>query len=242
MKKLHILQVLLMVFFIILSISISYAQVWDLNTDWSDTVNGGIWSYRQDGVNLIHVDAWNWSNQPAWYGGVHVPVWFKSTIDNPDGMDFIIGDIVTHSTDTSNGPGMGPANVIWTSPINGTIDINGSIWATRDIGRSNHWDILLNGTSLTGGDVYSGDPYSRSNPFDFSLGSSGASALQNISVSQGDILEIRITTNISNSGDFAGVNYTISGTPVVPEPISSTLFIVGGATLGFRRFRKKFKK
>ncbi len=27
-----------------------------------------------------------------------------------------------------------------------------------------------------------------------------------------------------------------------PEPVSSTLFIVGGATLGFRRFRKKFKK
>lgn len=29
---------------------------------------------------------------------------------------------------------------------------------------------------------------------------------------------------------------------VVPEPISSTLFIVGGATLGLRRLRKKFKK
>ncbi len=29
---------------------------------------------------------------------------------------------------------------------------------------------------------------------------------------------------------------------VVPEPISSTLFLIGGATLGFRRFRKKFKK
>jgi len=29
---------------------------------------------------------------------------------------------------------------------------------------------------------------------------------------------------------------------VVPEPVSSTLFLVGGATLGFRRFRKKFKK
>lgn len=28
-------------------------------------------------------------------------------------------------------------------------------------------------------------------------------------------------------------------TPVVPEPISSTLFIAGGATLLFRRFRKK---
>jgi len=34
----------------------------------------------------------------------------------------------------------------------------------------------------------------------------------------------------------------VGTTTVVPEPVSSTLFIVGGATLGFRRFRKKFMK
>ncbi len=33
-----------------------------------------------------------------------------------------------------------------------------------------------------------------------------------------------------------------STTTIVPEPVSSTLFIVGGATLGFRRLRKKFIK
>jgi hypothetical protein len=31
---------------------------------------------------------------------------------------------------------------------------------------------------------------------------------------------------------------TTTGAPVVPEPVSSTLFIVGAATLGFRSFRK----
>jgi len=34
----------------------------------------------------------------------------------------------------------------------------------------------------------------------------------------------------------------VANTTVVPEPVSSTLFIVGGATLGFRRLRKRFKK
>ncbi len=42
-------------------------------------------------------------------------------------------------------------------------------------------------------------------------------------------------------GVYGSLRYN-SNVPIVPEPISSTLFIVGGATLGFRRFRKKFKK
>jgi hypothetical protein len=43
--------------------------------------------------------------------------------------------------------------------------------------------------------------------------------------------------NISNPD---GALYQTSFYPtVVPEPVSSTLFIVGAATLGYRRFRKK---
>jgi hypothetical protein len=43
------------------------------------------------------------------------------------------------------------------------------------------------------------------------------------------------------TGPVTSTGY-LKATAIVPEPISSTLFIVGGATFGFRRFRKKFRK
>ncbi len=42
------------------------------------------------------------------------------------------------------------------------------------------------------------------------------------------------TSNDTGQGNYSSVLFS-----VVPEPISATLFIVGGATLGFRRMRKK---
>ncbi len=53
--------------------------------------------------------------------------------------------------------------------------------------------------------------------------------------------KIRIDLNDNNVvGGTAEIN-GIDNVAVAPEPISSILFVVGGATLGFRRFRKKFK-
>ncbi|UCD35806.1 MAG: PEP-CTERM sorting domain-containing protein, partial [Nitrospiraceae bacterium] len=41
------------------------------------------------------------------------------------------------------------------------------------------------------------------------------------------------------AGDHGMIDNIHVTTTVVPEPISSTLFLVGAATLGYRRFRKK---
>jgi len=49
----------------------------------------------------------------------------------------------------------------------------------------------------------------------------------------------RFTFVDGRGGGFSAIDNVNITTSVVPEPISSTLFIVGGATLGIRRFSKK---
>ena len=44
---------------------------------------------------------------------------------------------------------------------------------------------------------------------------------------------------ILGSPDLADVTYNFGNIAVVPEPVSSILFIAGGAVLGVRRYRKK---
>ena len=56
-----------------------------------------------------------------------------------------------------------------------------------------------------------------------------------------DFFSIDIDTGLYTLINDHTTDTTEAKIPVVPEPLSSNPFGTGGETLGFRRFRKKFK-
>lgn len=218
----------------------------DLNADWSDAnnpnaVSFGAWSYREGSNLLPHVADWTplgaSSTQPAWAPGTSsgnfLPAIFKATTNE---FDWLIGDIVIHTTDTGNGAANGPANVLWTSDFNGTVDLSGSTWLARNtVGRTNDWSIFLNNTLLSTGAV-SG---SRASQFSFSGGSGGLAALTGVAVSFGDTIRLEFTRT-STSGDFVGANFTVTeaSRTVVPEPGTLLLGCLGIGGIAALRRRK----
>ena len=196
--------------------------VYNLTTDWSDAANpNGPWSYREGNNLLPHVNAWQGlagdftSAQPAWArfetGTSNLPCFFRSSATVGITHDWQTGDVVCHTTDAFNGVGSGTANIVWTSPINGTVNIAGAVWMGRDIGRGNHWSLSIKGTPVTSGDIASGDAYSRSSPFAFSAGSGGAGVLSGVSVVVGDKIELDLTKT-STPGDYACITWTVTVT------------------------------
>ncbi|MDH5270869.1 MAG: T9SS type A sorting domain-containing protein [Candidatus Krumholzibacteria bacterium] len=200
------------------------ASTWDLAADWSDLSNpNGPWTYREGSNALPGVAAWQELGlgfpQPAWAVGEaapaeYLPAWFKAVMDPDPVVEWFMGDVVVHTTDPANGPSQGDANVIWTSPVAGSVDIAGSAWLTRDIGRAVDWSPLHNGSLLTVGSLYSGDPFTRSSPMNFAAGTGGAGVIAGIPVQIGDVIELRLDTTSPNTlGDLIGINLTISEVP-----------------------------
>jgi hypothetical protein len=120
------------------------AGVFDLREDWSDTSNpNGVWTLlsgtdvvpRADGTSIDRFSPVQrgWGPPPI-AGGLPIPFWFKSTSKPLSVHDWKSGDIVVHTQDDASGSGQGPANVIWTSPLSGKIDISGGVWEGRDVG------------------------------------------------------------------------------------------------------------
>ena len=188
--------------------------IWDLKNDWSENSNGPRWTYREGANPLPKVGAWISDQyqfvgaQPAWArspgGNNFLPAWFKASQATTFTKDWQIGDIVVHANEPACGVGNGQANVVWTSPINGQVDVSGAIWIGRDIGRGDNWSLRHGTNNLTSGVVYSGDPYSSANPCRFSQTS--------VTVTVNDTISLWVEKNPSYTADFAVVNLTVTDT------------------------------
>ena len=201
------------------------ADLYDVSADWSDTVNpNGVWSYWvNDTLASSYMrggDPFYSPGQPIWalwnytYFG-----WSKSNGTNYYQWDLQVGDVYGH---TSSGGSVDPLEIRWTSPLAGSVDVSGGVWAIRDIGRSNYWQLTLNGSVLTDGYVYSGDAYDRSNPFPINL---------NFNVDVGDIVAFTTwKTSTSQYGDYIALDLSIN---VVPVPAAVLLGILGLSVAGW---------
>jgi hypothetical protein len=201
----------------------SVAQAQDLRADWTDLQNpNGAWSYDEGNNPLPHVPSWQgvqggWSvPQPGWArssdGNNRLPFFFRSNGSETFVHDWVVGDVVIHTTDDINGVGNGNASVIYTSPDIGLATVSGAVWMGRDIGRSNHWTLYAGGVALSDGAIASGDQYDRANPFNLASGSGGPAALINIRVCRGDVIRLELVRT-SPEGDFVGVTISVLLSP-----------------------------
>jgi Concanavalin A-like lectin/glucanases superfamily/Fibronectin type III domain len=210
------------------------AITYDLKADWSNSSNpNGVWSYNER-TNPLPFQP-NWGNageftgaQPAWAQSpgtdpntdhTYIPAWLKLSATPTFALDLQSGDVGLHTWSPENGMGLGPGNATWTSPITGTVDLSGSVWEARNIGRSNHWSLTINGTVVTAGDISAANS-SRSSPFDFTSGTGGAAVLNHVPVFAGEVIKLQFDATTPNTGfgDFVGVNFTVNAVLCTPPP------------------------
>lgn len=193
----------------------STVTVYDLKTDWSDTKNpNGVWSLRE-GVNVITPSVANWNGykgQFAWAksatGSGHIPVLVKVAVAGFEAPQAQIGDLIIHAQDEFGGPGLGQAQIVWTAPASGTVDIKGALWLGRtSLGRSDDWTLTVAGVQKSTGKVGAADGHDRANPWKLSE--------TQVPVSLGQTVTLQISRSAACSdartcAEFCGVLLTVT--------------------------------
>ena len=217
----------------------AHAVIYDLSTDWSDTVNpNGVWSYgdsvgpitmQQSSYLAAGQNAWAFSND----GPGIIASWLRTSQNGLPQLDYLLGDVITGPWDGNVGqPGRGPASVVrWTSPIDATIDVSDFTWnAHLGGGQEIDWSLSVDGNVLQSGTLATNGTSSRSATTPFSQ--------TGIAVQAGDVLAFGFQPH-NFFANWAGLSLTIEATPgsVVTEPASVGMLAVGVVGLLARRRR-----
>ena len=218
----------------------TFVMTSDLNSDWSEVANpNGVWTYQVGSSVLPHFEdvtsVYGFSTPQTGWAELSNPysgAWIQNngSYDVGPSNDVQAGDIMAYADQT----GSGGTTVVWTSPGSGSIDVLGSVWPVNFLGRSSHWSVLFDGQVLSEGDIFDQDitqEYTRSHPFDFSTGSGGAAVLQNIDVTAGDTISLRLSARSGSLGDFVGVNLTVNLTQLLNSGATITTATATGTIL-----------
>jgi hypothetical protein len=240
--------VLTVILFAALLTRVAQSQHYDLADDWSDVNNpNGAWAlYKSPGQLFTTVQS-DWygtgtsPKQPAWADAPGpdpippnplVPVWAKAvgdmgalTGDNAYNGFVDAGTVFMASAETFR-TGTDYSNVVWTSPRNGTIHIDGGVWIAKAFtDRPHRWELRKNGAVLTGGPLTFGDSFDKTNPFLFSTGDGGVAAVD-MGVAVNDQIDLLIykTGSFLTPGTFVAIDLSID---LVPELSTMALFGIG---------------
>lgn len=221
---------------------------YDLAADWSDTSNpNGVWKYGTLSPShvftafSIHVNDYVnvgppafTGNQPAWTDSVNTgnngsPEGLAKSVGNSL-FDFPTGMVGGHTPASSN-----YLAVEWTAPAAGKIDLSGSTWMWRDLGRHEAISLFVGGSTLINGVAIPtrSDGVTSSNPFTLDqaivTGGGSVGSLDSISVTAGET--VILAARRIDAEDFVGLNFTVNFAASVPEPSSIVMLSVASACM-----------